>query len=311
MNGTSEGALRQSEPGPNPNESLNKALASHCQHTLATTAACEGVGLHSGAPARMEIHPAAENTGIVFVRTDVAPEKARIPARWDRIADTRLCSMLKNEHGTTLGTVEHVMAALAGCHIDNAEIRVHGPELPIMDGSSEDFVKLIEKAGTKVQTAPRRFIRVLRRITVGAGDRSASLAPAPESSFSFEIDFAAKAIGRQTRTFTLVNGDFAHELANARTFTNKEEVEKLQKLGLGKGGSLENAIVVDGEKILNEDGLRHDDEFVRHKLLDSVGDLYLAGAPILGAYHSHKGGHELNNQLLVALFADSRNWTWG
>lgn len=287
-----------------------KAAVNHkLQHTVAHAASCLGVGVHSGAPARLTILPAPAGSGITFVRADLA-EHNRIPALYNAVTDTRMCTVLANSAGTSIATVEHVMAALHGCGVDNAEVHVDGPEIPIMDGSSAPFVALIEQAGLLAQDATRRFIKVLRPVRVEENGKWSSLAPADVRTYEFEIDFASKAIGRQTRSFALQDGSFGAELSAARTFGFLHEVEAMRKMGLGRGGSLENAVVIDGDAIMNEGGLRHEDEFVRHKLLDSVGDLALAGAPIIGAFHSAKGGHAMNNKLLHALFADSGNWAW-
>lgn len=284
---------------------VNHAL----QHTLAAAASCVGVGVHSGLPARLTLLPAPANSGITFIRSDIAANN-RIPARYDLVTDTRMCTILTNEVGVSIATVEHVMAALAGCGVDNAEVHVDGPEIPIMDGSSEPFVALIEQAGLTAQDAPRRFIKILKPVRIEEGGKWSSLEPSDVRSFSFEIEFASKAIGHQTRDFVLTDGTFSTELGMARTFGFLHEVEQMRKAGLGRGGSLDNAVVIDGDTIMNEGGLRKQDEFVRHKLLDSVGDLSLSVQPILGAFRSSKGGHALNNKMLRALFADPANWCY-
>ena len=280
------------------------------QQTLGRKVGCTGVGVHSGAPANLSIEPAPVDTGIIFIRTDKPDGQNRIPARYDRVTDTRMCTVLTNEHGVGVGTVEHLMAALAGSHIDNAIIRIDGPEIPIMDGSSAPFVLLLQQAATISQAVRVRSIKVLRPVRVEENGKWASLDVADALSYSMEIEFASQAIGKQAREFTLSATSFADELGRARTFGFLQEVEQMRAMGLGKGGSLDNAIVIDGDKIMNESGLRYGDEFVRHKLLDSVGDLALAGAPIIGAFRSAKGGHALNNKLLRALFADAANWAW-
>lgn len=277
------------------------------QRTLKSAMSCTGVTLHGGQDVTLSLKPAAANTGISFRRTDV---DATVPARWDCVVDTRMCTVLANADGVTVGTVEHLMAALAGCGIDNAEIELNGPEVPIMDGSSEPFVFLIECAGVVEQAAPRRVIRVHKEISVTVGDSEASLKPGICLDLSVEIDFESKAVSRQTLSMGLMNGSFRKELSRARTFGFLHEVEQLRAAGLAKGGSLENAIVVSGDEILNEDGLRFDDEFVRHKMLDAVGDLYLAGAPIIGCFTGAKSGHAANNALLRALFADPDAWSY-
>lgn len=287
-----------------------RAAVNHAlQHTLARAATCLGVGVHSGAPARLTLLPAPVGAGITFVRADLA-ENNRIPARYDVVTDTRMCTVITNAAGVSIATIEHIMAALSGCGVDNAEVHVDGPEIPIMDGSSAQFVEMIEEAGLVPQEAARRSIKVLKPIRIEENGKWASLDPADVRSYEFEIEFASKAIGKQTRSFALKDGSFGADLSDARTFGFLHEVEQMRKMGLGRGGSLENAVVIDGDSIMNEDGLRHEDEFVRHKLLDSVGDLALAGAPIIGAFKSAKGGHAMNNKLLRALFADTGNWTW-
>lgn len=256
----------------------------------------------------MHIRPAAANSGIVFRRTDVMDRPARIPALWHYVTDTRLCTMIMNEHEVSVGTIEHVMAALRGCGIDNALIDLDGPEVPIMDGSARPFVEAIEDAGILSQKSPRRLIQILRPVSVQDGDKRVTLRPADIASFEGEIAFDHQAIGRQSRSVALLNGNFAHDIAAARTFGFKHEVEALRAAGLARGGSLENAIVLDEHNVLNDKGLRFEDEFIRHKLLDAVGDLYLAGAPLLAKYEGHKAGHALNNAILHELFSRSANW---
>jgi UDP-3-O-[3-hydroxymyristoyl] N-acetylglucosamine deacetylase len=284
------------------------------QRTLKNSMSCTGVGLHGGDTVTLTLHPADANTGIHFRRTDLDASQdgdaAIIPARWDLVVDTRLCTVLGNEAGVTIGTVEHVMAALAGCGIDNAVIEVDGPEVPIMDGSSEPFVFLIECAGVVEQDAPRRVIRIHKEVQLSQGDAEVSLMPGDCLDLNVRIDFDSKAVARQELSVGLMNGSFRKELASARTFGFLHEVEQLRAAGLAKGGSLENAIVVSGDEILNEEGLRYDDEFVRHKMLDAVGDLYLAGAPIIGCFNGARSGHAVNNQLLRKLFADETAWSY-
>ncbi len=280
------------------------------QRTLKTSIDCTGVALHSGNKVSMILHPADADAGIVFRRTDVAGRGAEIPALWDRVVDTRLCSVIGNEDGVTVSTVEHVMAALAGCGIDNALIELNGPEVPIMDGSAEPFVFLIECAGVREQDAPRRFIRVLKPVAVTDGDSRIALMPSDRFTVDMEINFDSVAVAQQNLRLGVVNGAFSKELARARTFGFLHEVEAMRAAGLGKGGSLENAIVIAGDEIMNEDGLRFDDEFVRHKALDAVGDMYLAGGQVLGALSGVKSGHAMNNKLLRALFADPTAWAY-
>ena len=280
------------------------------QHTLKRPINCTGVALHSGLKVSMTLKPAEPNTGILFKRTDIAGKGADIPARWDHVVDTRMCTVLGNEDGVTVGTVEHLMAALAGCRVDNAEIEINGPEVPVMDGSASPFVFLIECAGIVAQDAPRRAIRILKPVTVEDGERSATITPSAGFSLDFEINFENTAVSRQALTVGLGNGTFKKELSRARTFGFLHEVEALWAMGLAKGGSLDNAVVVSGDKVLNEDGLRYDDEFVRHKLLDAVGDLYLAGGQVVGHFTGVCSGHAHTNQLLRAVFADESAWCW-
>ncbi len=280
------------------------------QTTVRKSAKFEGVGVHSGAAATAIVRPAEPGHGIVFKRVDVLDKPNEIPATYDRVVDTRLCTVLANEAGITISTVEHLMAALCGLAIDNALIEIDGPEIPIMDGSSAPFVKGLTASGLSRRRAPRRAIQILRRISVREGDKRASLARARRFEMRFDINFDDAAIGRQSRSMALINGCFVHELASARTFGRLSEVEQLRAAGLARGGSLDNAIVVDGDRVLNPDGLRFKDEFVRHKMLDAVGDLYLAGAPIIGAYRGVRAGHDMTNKLLRALFANPSAWRW-
>ncbi|MBT4040373.1 MAG: UDP-3-O-acyl-N-acetylglucosamine deacetylase [Rhodospirillales bacterium] len=280
------------------------------QRTLKAPIDCTGVALHSGDTVTMTINPGDANTGIVFRRTDVSGRGAEIAALWNNVVDTRLCTVLGNSDGVTVSTVEHIMAALAGCGIDNAVIELNGPEVPIMDGSSEPFVFLLECAGVVEQDADRRVVRGLKTISATDGECTVSIQPASRFEVDMEINFETNAISHQNIRLGVVNGSFSKELARARTFGFLHEVEAMRAAGLAKGGSLENAIVVSGDEILNEDGLRFDDEFVRHKALDAVGDMYLAGGQIIGAFSGVRSGHALNNQLLRALFADESAWTY-
>jgi UDP-3-O-[3-hydroxymyristoyl] N-acetylglucosamine deacetylase len=278
------------------------------QKTLKTEIGCTGVALHSGRKTSLTLKPAEENTGIRICRTDLLNGAREIVVNWANVVDTRLATTVGNDHGSTVSTVEHLAAALAGCEIDNVLIEVDGPEIPIMDGSSAPFVFLIECAGIVEQSAARTAIKILKQITVGDEYRSVSILPAGEFSLAFEIDFDSSVIDRQERTFQRVGVDFKSDIARARTFGFDHEVEALRSAGLARGGSLENAVVVSGDKILNEGGLRFDDAFVRNKILDCVGDLYLAGGPVIGAVIASKSGHELNNALLRAVFADDDAW---
>jgi UDP-3-O-[3-hydroxymyristoyl] N-acetylglucosamine deacetylase len=278
------------------------------QRTLKAPIGCVGVGLHSGQRVNMTLRPARSGHGIVFRRTDLGRD---IPARFDQVVDTRLATVLGL--GTArIGTIEHLMAALAGSAIDNALIDLDGPEPPILDGSAAPFLFLLDCAGSVEQDAPRSMIEVRRAIRVSDGDAFAELRPAKPGRMGLEmalsIDFAAAAIGRQAISLRLTPDSFRHELARARTFTLAEEIEQLRASGFALGGSLDNAIVVDQARVLNPAGLRMPDEFARHKLLDAVGDLALAGAPLCGRFVAHRSGHALNHRLLRALFSDAAAW---
>ncbi len=277
------------------------------QRTLRKQIACRGIALHSGQDVSLTLKPAPANTGVTLYRTDV---EANVPARWDLVVDTRMCTVLSNNEGVTVSTVEHLMAALAGCGIDNAKVELNASEVPIMDGSSEPFVRMIEKAGVVEQSVPRRVIRVHKAIKVKVGGAEVSIEPGDSIKLSLEIEFQSKVISHQALSLGLFNGSFRKELSSARTFGFLDEVKQLRAAGLAKGGSLENAVVVSGDKVLNEGGLRFDDEFVRHKMLDALGDLYLAGAPIIGCFKGAKSGHAANNALLRALFADENAWSY-
>lgn len=278
--------------------------------TLQADAAFQGVGLHGGQCASMRVLPAPPAHGIIFRRTDLPEGRGDIAARWDQVVDTRLCTRLGNAHGASVGTVEHLMAALAGCGIIDALILIDGPEVPIMDGSSAPFVEGLLGAGVVDSGQPVPAVRILAPVTIEDGCKRASLSPADRFEVSFSIDFADPAIGAGRGELGMTGSVFADELADCRTFGHLCEVEALRARGLGRGGSLQNAIVVDRGSILNPEGLRRPDEFVRHKMLDAVGDLALAGAPILGRFASDRGGHELTNRLLRALFARPDAWRW-
>lgn len=278
------------------------------QKTLKNPIHCTGTALHSGAKVAMTLHPAEPDSGIVFRRADISGCGALIPANWRHVSDTRLCTTLRVDSGATVATVEHLMAALAGSGIDNLVIEIHGSEVPAMDGSAAPFVFLIECAGVVEQEAPRRAIRVLKTVSVSDGKCLASLSPAREFSVHCEIDFDSGAISHQEYLFYLVNGTFKTEISRARTFGFLHEVDHLRASGLVLGGSMDNAVVVSGDRILNDDGLRFEDEFVRHKVLDSIGDLYLAGAQLIGHFHGVHSGHSLNHLLLEEFFSDEDAW---
>ena len=265
------------------------------QTTLETSIAFEGLGLHTGQPVSVELRPAAPNSGIVFHRIDLADGVAVLPALWDRVTVSPLNTRLSNSDGITVSTIEHIMAALAGCGVHNAIVAVDGPELPIMDGSSAAFVRGIIEAGVRQTSVPLQAIEILKPIRVEVGDAWASLSPATSLQIDFEIEFADKAIGRQSKMLNLANGTFVRELCDSRTFCRQSDVDTMHANGLALGGSFENAVVVDGDAVLTPGGLRHEDEAVRHKMLDALGDLYTAGAPILGRYRGVRSGHGAGN----------------
>ena len=252
----------------------------------------------------MTVHPASAQYGIWFRRTDLTGD-ALIPARWDAVSDSRLCTKISNASGASVSTIEHIMAALSGCGVQNALIEIDGPEVPVLDGSSAQFVKAIVAAGLQHLDAPVRAIEVLMPIEVSNGQATARLEPAENLHIDFHIDFAdqSEVIGRQNKALNMANGAFVRELSDSRTFCLEKDVETMRDAGLALGGTMENAVVVDGDSVLSPSGLRHDDEAVRHKMLDALGDLALAGAPLLARYTGHRAGHALTNKLLRKLFA--------
>ncbi|WP_293610472.1 UDP-3-O-acyl-N-acetylglucosamine deacetylase [Ponticaulis sp.] len=280
------------------------------QQALANTAICAGIGVHSGERARLTLKPAAVGTGIMFRRADVAESQSWIEARGDLVHDVALGTKLKNAHGTTLSTVEHLLAAVYGLGIDNMIIEVDGPEVPIMDGSSALYTELILRTGVKQQAAAAQYLRILEPIEVQDGPKSARLLPTNDDAFHLEaeIDFASEAIGRQKKSICLTATSFARELAFARTFGFYRDIKKLHSMGLGQGASLENAIAVEDDKILNPEGLRVEDEFIRHKILDAVGDLALIGHRIIGRYESEQPGHSINNLLVREVLKQKEKW---
>jgi len=278
------------------------------QHTLKSAISCVGIGLHGGQRITLSLLPAPVDSGIVFRRTDLDLD---IPVDALLVTDTRLCTQITHpiHQHASVRTVEHVMAALAGLRIDNVIVAVDGPEIPVLDGSAAPFVFLIDCAGRVSQSAPRQVIEVLRPIRVTLGEAFAELRPGGAClDMVLSIDFPAAAIGRQALSLSLTEQGFRASLSTARTFAMLAEIEALQAAGLARGGSLENAVVVDGARILNPAGLRSPDEFVRHKMLDAVGDLAMAGAPIHGRFIASRTGHALNNRLLRALLADGKAW---
>jgi UDP-3-O-[3-hydroxymyristoyl] N-acetylglucosamine deacetylase len=276
--------------------------ASRLQRTIQRKTSIDGVGLHSGQPVRLTLLPASSDTGVVFVRTDLN-RPVEIPARAEFVVDTTLNTTLGKD-GVRIGTVEHLLSALYGLGLDNVRVEVAGPEIPILDGSAAPFVRLIDEAGTREQKAPRKVAIVRRAVTVTDGDKEVRLTPAASFSIHCAIDFRHPLITDQKFGAEINARTFVRDIATARTFGFKREVEMLRSRGLALGGSLENAIVVDDFHILNPEGLRFPDEFVRHKILDAVGDLALFGMPIIGALHAHKTGHALNHKLVKRLLGE-------
>ena len=280
------------------------------QQTLRGGIRCDGISLHSGAPVSLTLRPGRPSSGIVFRRSDVGGENCIIPALYSNVSETLLGTTIANEAGVSVATIEHLMAALAGCEIDNAVIELDGPEVPIMDGSAKPFVDLVECAGIVEQDAPRRAIRILKPVTARFRNAMAQLEPSPMPTVQFEIAFENPLVGTQEYQADLTSAVFKKEISRARTFGFLEDVEAMRKAGFARGGSLDNAVVVSGKEILNDGGLRYVDEFVRHKVLDCIGDLYLAGAPIIGAYTGRRAGHCVNNKLLRAVMTDESAWAF-
>ncbi len=282
------------------------------QHTLERSVLCAGIGVHSGLKAQLRIRPAATGTGINFCRTDLSGIDNVIPANAFAVSDTALGTTLANPSGASIAVVEHLLAALSGLGVDNVGIDIDGPEIPIMDGSSSVFYELLMQAGLKRQPARRRRIRVLRRIEVSEGPKYAALSPVDDDMLSVHarIEYDDPHIGVQQMAIRLLPGLFARDLAFARTFGFARDVEMLRGRGLARGGSLENAVVIGDEGVMNPEGLRVEDEFIRHKILDAIGDLALAGAPIAGAYEAIQPGHSINNQLVRALLSTPEAWSW-
>ena len=278
------------------------------QRTLKSIVRATGVGLHTGHKVTMALRPAPVDTGIVFCRSDL-PGSPAIAARAGNVANTTMATVLEQD-GARVSTVEHLMAALFGLGIDNAYIDVSAEEVPIMDGSAGTFVFLLQSAGIEEQAAAKRYVRILKKVEVERGDKKVRLEPFAGFKVGFTIDFAHPVFDAASSTVEVdfAEVSFVREIARARTFGFTHDVEMMRARGLGRGGSLDNALVIDDFRVLNADGLRMDDEFVKHKALDAVGDLYLLGRPIIGAFHGHKSGHELNNLLVRKLLADPAAW---
>ena len=278
------------------------------QHTLRSPALFAGVGVHTGAYTRVNVRPAPAHSGIAFVRTDVRDRDNRVAATGEAVCRTQLGTVIGNAAGVTVATIEHLMAAFAMLGVDNALVEVDGPEMPIMDGSSLPFVRVLDRAGLRPQDAARGYIEILAAVEVIDGDKRATLKPADGFELAFEIVFDSAAIGRQSVDLAMDEQAFRTELADCRTFGFLRDVEMLRANGLARGGSLENCVVIDGDRVLNPEGLRRPDEFVRHKALDAIGDLYTLGGPILGRFEGVCAGHGLNNALVRALIARPDAW---
>jgi len=273
------------------------------QSTLERSVKFTGIGLHSASPVTLVIHPADVGFGLQIRRTDVKEGGAGFAAHWTCVSHSPLCTRLVNDEGVSISTVEHVMAALAGCGVHNALIELNGPEAPILDGSAVPFVQEILAAGVKPQNVPVTVFKVLKSVEFHCDDGWARLAPADTLQMDFHIEFEDAAIGIQSKKLNLANGAFVRELCDSRTFCRQSDVDTMRANGLALGGTLHNAVVVDGESVLNPGGMRYSDEPVRHKMLDALGDLALAGAPIIGHYTGFRAGHEITNNLLRELFS--------
>lgn len=278
------------------------------QRTLKNVIRATGVGLHTGRKVLLTLRPAAPDTGIVFRRVDIAPP-VEIPARAENVGDTRLSTSLARGE-VRIATVEHLLSAFAGLGIDNAYVDVSAGEVPIMDGSAGPFVFLIQSAGVEEQGAPKKFIRIRKRVVARDGDKWARFEPFDGFKVAFAIEFNHPFFDKSSKfaEIDFSTTSFVKEVSRARTFGFMRDVERLRERNLALGGSLDNAVVVDDYRVLNEDGLRYEDEFVKHKILDAIGDLYLLGHSLIGAFHGHKSGHDLNNRLLRKLLADKSAW---
>ncbi len=276
------------------------------QRTLRDSISCTGIGLHSGEKVKMTIKPAPPDTGIVFIRKDL-PGQNIIKAHYNSVINTTLCTIVGN-NGNQVSTIEHLMAAFFGFGIDNALVEIDGPEVPIMDGSAAPFIFLLKSTGIKEQNKPKEFILIKKPITVKEGNRSITVKPSKELKVSFTIDFHHPLISNQQYDFSFSGKSFIDDISRARTFGFLKDIEMLREAGLAKGGSLDNAIVIDDFRVLNEDGLRYADEFVRHKVLDFLGDIAVMGTPIIGHFIVDKSGHSLNQAMLKELSSNKKHW---
>jgi UDP-3-O-[3-hydroxymyristoyl] N-acetylglucosamine deacetylase len=289
---------------PRPVRTRDDLMRHDAQHTVERPVTVEGIGVHTGKPATVTIRPAGAGVGIKFIRSDLKPGIS-IPAHYHSVCATDLCTVIGDGSGPNISTIEHLMSALAALGVDNAIVEVDGPETPIMDGSSSSFVDAVEEAGLLELPARRRFLKVLRKVRVESGSSFAELSPHSKGlKLDVEVDFESSVIGRQRMRFELTRDAYRRELSRARTFGFVKDVERLWKAGMALGASLDNTVAIGDERVLNAEGLRYRDEFARHKALDAIGDLALAGLPIIGAFRSYRGGHRLNIGVLEALFAD-------
>lgn len=280
------------------------------QTTILKPKSFNGIGLHSGNLIEVTLKPGRENTGIVFIRTDIDKKikERSIQALYSNVSDTSLCTTIENEYGIKVSTIEHLMAAFNGMGIDNIIIELDGPEVPIMDGSSLPFIEIIEDCGIQSLKMKRKFLKILKNIEVIVDNKYCSFTPSNDQKFSVEIDFENKAVGKQSASTSLTNYNFKNFASNARTFGFMKDVEYMRSQGLGLGGSIDNCIIVDNDEIINPEGLRHENEFSRHKLLDAVGDIYTSGYRIQGSYKGLRCGHHINNLLLHELFKSNDNY---
>ena len=280
------------------------------QTTISKQKSFNGIGLHSGNLINVTLKPAKENTGIIFIRTDIDKKikERSIKALYSNVSDTSLCTTIENEYGIKVSTIEHLMAAFNGTGIDNIIIELNGPEVPIMDGSSLPLIEIIENCGIESLKVKRKILKILKKIEVRVDNKYCSFVPSKEQKFSVEIDFENKAVGKQSASTSLANYNFKNFASNARTFGFMKDVEYMRSIGLGLGGSIDNCIIVDNNEIINPEGLRHENEFSRHKLLDAVGDIYTSGYRIQGSYKGLRCGHYINNLLLHELFKSNENY---
>ena len=286
---------------------IANSLTKSKQRTLTSDISFSGIGLHKGKKAKVTITSDLPNSGITFIRSDLNKNNV-VKALWSNVSSSKLCTTITNKDNVSVSTIEHLMSAFSGMHIDNARIYIDGPEVPIMDGSSRPFVELIENAKIKEQDYKRKVIKVLKEVEVNKKDSIARLSPHNQFSIHFEIEFDSVVINKQACRLQLLNGNHKNDISSARTFGFEKDVEGMKENGFALGGSLDNAVVVGENDILNKEGLRFKDEFVRHKILDSIGDLYLAGCPVEGYFYGKKSGHSLNKALLKKLLSNKENF---